>query len=52
VREIGILTGRRVNRREIGGVGEFARLSDEELVELIEREGEFVPLPPEDDPHH
>jgi hypothetical protein len=31
VKEIGILTGLRIDRREVGGPGEFAAMSDEEL---------------------
>ncbi|MCX7310339.1 MAG: hypothetical protein NTV56_01085 [Alphaproteobacteria bacterium] len=45
VREIGILTGLRIDRREIGAAGEFDRLSDQELMRLIEGEVELLPLP-------
>jgi hypothetical protein len=37
-KEIGILTGLRIDRREVGSPGEFAALSDEELVAWIEAE--------------
>lgn len=50
IKEIGILTGLRVDRREVGEPGEFSRLSDEELLKLIEGSVELVALPNEDCP--
>ena len=38
MKEIGILTGLRVDRREVGEPGEFARMSDEELAAWIAAE--------------
>lgn len=45
VKEIGILTGLRIDRREIGDPGEFARLSDDELLKVIEGSVDLVALP-------
>jgi phage terminase small subunit len=42
VKEMGILTGLRVDRREVGSPGEFDRMSDKELMQLIE--GEVINL--------
>lgn len=47
VKEIGILTGLRIDRREVGEPGEFARLSDDELLKLVEGSVEMVALPSE-----
>lgn len=38
VKEIGILTGLRIDRREVGAPGEFERLSDDELRHYIASE--------------
>lgn len=38
VKEIGILTGLRIDRREIGAPGEFDRMNDEELANWIASE--------------
>lgn len=38
VKEIGILTGLRIDRREIGAPGEFDRMNDEELAHWIASE--------------
>jgi hypothetical protein len=35
IRELGVLTGHRIERAEIGGPGEFYHLSDDELLEAI-----------------
>src|SRR4051794_2967742 len=48
VKEMGILSGVRIDRREVGSPGEFDRLSDAELMKLIEGSVELVELP--DDP--
>src|SRR4051794_1572582 len=48
VKEMGILSGVRIDRREVGSPGEFDRLSDEELMQLIEGKVELVPLPGEE----
>jgi hypothetical protein len=45
VKELGILTGLRIDRREVGGPGEFERLSDAELMKLIQGSVEQVELP-------
>lgn len=50
VKEIGILTGLRIDRREVGAPGEFDRLSDEELLQVVQGSVELVDLPP-DPPH-
>lgn len=47
IKEMGILTGLRIDRREIGDPGEFARLSDDELMKVIEGSVELVALPSE-----
>lgn len=47
VKEIGILTGLRIDRREVGSPGEFERLSDDELLKLVEGSVEMVALPTE-----
>jgi hypothetical protein len=50
LKEIGILTGLRIDRREVGSPGEFDRLSDEELQQFIEATTlTFLVLPPDDD---
>src|SRR4051794_12286066 len=49
VKEIGILSGLRIDRREVGSPGEFDRLSDAELMKLIEGSVELVELPDEED---
>src|SRR5215472_648246 len=36
IRELGVLTGHRIERAEIGGPGEFDHLSDDELLAAIE----------------
>jgi hypothetical protein len=38
IKEMGVLTGLRIDRREVGGAGEFERLSDDELRRFIEAE--------------
>lgn len=49
IKEIGILTGLRVDRREVGAPGEFSRLSDEELQQWITAEtAKLIELPHED----
>src|SRR3954470_653693 len=46
VKEIGILTGLRIDRREIGRPGEFERMSDEELEAWIASEtAKLIELP-------
>jgi hypothetical protein len=50
VKEMGILTGLRIDRREVGSPGEFDRLSDDELMQLIEGSVELVELPDDDIP--
>jgi hypothetical protein len=46
VKEIGILTGLRIDRREVGSPGEFERLSDEELQHFIASErAKLIELP-------
>lgn len=45
IKEMGILTGLRIDRREVGSPGEFERLSDDELLKLVEGEVELVALP-------
>ena len=35
IREMGVLTGHRVERREVGGPGEFDHLSDDELLAAL-----------------
>lgn len=45
IKEMGILTGLRIDRREIGDPGEFARLSDDELMKVIEGSVDLVALP-------
>ena len=50
VKEIGILTGLRIDRREIGAPGEFDRMDDDELRRFIEAaELMLLALPPDDD---
>jgi len=48
VKEMGILSGVRIDRREVGSPGEFDRLSDDELMQLIEGKVELVALPDEE----
>ncbi|MCX7313731.1 MAG: hypothetical protein NTV56_18900 [Alphaproteobacteria bacterium] len=48
IKEIGILTGLRIDRREVGEPGEFARLSDEELLQLVQGSVELVEIPDDD----
>ncbi|MEI8152177.1 MAG: hypothetical protein WCG92_11325 [Hyphomicrobiales bacterium] len=48
VKEMGILSGVRIDRREVGSPGEFDRLSDEELMQLVEGKVELVELPGDD----
>ena len=49
VKEIGILSGLRIDRREVGSPGDFDRLSDEELRQWIEAETiNLVALPDEE----
>src|SRR5204863_7727703 len=48
VKEMGILSGLRIDRREVGSPGEFDRLSDDELMQLIEGKVELVALPDEE----
>jgi hypothetical protein len=38
IKEKGVLSGKRVERSEVGGPGEFDHLSDDELPAEIERE--------------
>lgn len=46
VKEIGILTGLRIDRREVGAPGEFERLSDDELKHFIASENaKMIELP-------
>jgi hypothetical protein len=49
VKEIGILTGLRIDRREVGRPGDFERMSDEELEQFIASEtAKLVELPDDD----
>ena len=48
IKEMGILTGLRIDRREVGAPGDFDRMSDEELKRWIEFESEIVALPSDD----
>ena len=49
VKEIGILTGLRIDRREVGSPGEFDRLTDEELRAFIASvTAKLIELPGED----
>lgn len=49
VKELGILSGLRIDRREVGSPGEFDRMSDEELMKFIEAEEiALVALPTDD----
>jgi hypothetical protein len=45
IKEMGILTGLRIDRREVGSPGEFERMSDEELMKEIQGSVELVALP-------
>jgi hypothetical protein len=46
IKEMGILTGLRIDRREVGSPGEFDRLSDEELQRFIDAEtAKLIELP-------
>jgi hypothetical protein len=46
IKEMGILTGLRIDRREVGSPGEFDRLSDEELQHFIASEtAKLIELP-------
>jgi hypothetical protein len=45
IREIGTLCGLRIVRRELGSPDEFTRLSDTELMELVQGEVELIALP-------
>lgn len=48
IKEIGILTGLRIDRREVGAPGEFERLSDEELKHFIASENaKLIDIPAE-----
>ena len=48
IKEMGILTGLRIDRREVGKPGEFERLSDEELQHFIASESaKLIDLPPD-----
>ncbi len=47
IKEMGILTGLRIDRREVGSPGEFERLTDDELLKLVEGSVELVALPSE-----
>jgi len=50
IKEMGILTGLRIDRREVGAPGEFDRLSDEELMKFIDGEVLTLIQLPDDDP--
>lgn len=48
IKEMGILTGLRIDRREIGKPGEFDRLTDDELRHFIASEqAKLIEIPPE-----
>ena len=48
IKEMGILTGLRIDRREVGKPGEFERMNDEELAHFIASESaKLIDLPPE-----
>ena len=50
VREIGLLTGLRIDRREVGSPGELERLSDAELQDWIASETAMLIELPDDEP--
>ena len=45
---MGVLSGLRIDRREIGDPGEFSRMSDAELMQLIDGSVELIELPEDD----
>jgi phage terminase small subunit len=42
IKELGVLSGKRVERSENGNPGDFDRMSDDELAEFVRREGAVV----------
>ena len=50
MREIGLLTGLRIDRREVGSPGELERLSDAELQDWIASETAMLIELPDDEP--
>jgi len=50
IKEIGILTGLRIDRREVGQPGDFERMSDDELERFIASETAVLIELPDDRP--
>ena len=50
VKELGILTGLRIDRREVGSPGDFERMSDDELQRFIASETAMLIELPDDEP--
>jgi hypothetical protein len=44
IREMGVLSGKRIQRTEIGAPGEFDHLSDEQLLALLQEEAQQIAL--------
>jgi hypothetical protein len=50
IKEVGTLTGLRIDRRVVGSPNEFARMSDEELMQLVVDEVRLIELPDDEPP--
>jgi hypothetical protein len=51
IKEMGLLCGLRIDRREVGGPGEFERLTDDELRKFIDASSTRLIELPDDDPN-